>query len=204
MSQAIAGDRFKSVITGDLLDVRGIYRRAFMFRPQAQHVYAGNMLPSFRGGMDAGVKRRLIVIECLRVIPPGERVPHIGKRIAQEEGDLLLAWAIEGAQRVLRNHGFSEPESSKRLLAEWTRTANPEAAWFEDRRAFPVLKVVGEKPPRTSSRDAFEDFRVWHMAEEGRPTLFTQKTFTERLKGMLPEGYGIARRTASAGLRGCS
>src|SRR5262249_22562009 len=104
LSGAIAPERFKSVITGDLLHRRNADgREVVQCRAEAQHVYATNQLPPFRGGMDAGVKRRLLVVEFHRTIPPNERIYGIGARIAREEPDLLLAWAIEGAQRVLEN-----------------------------------------------------------------------------------------------------
>ena len=93
-SSSIASERFKSVITGDLLDAPKAYGRdVVQFRAEAQHVYAANQLPPFRGGMDAGVRRRLIVVEFLRTIPLSERIVDIGKRIAREEPDALLAWA---------------------------------------------------------------------------------------------------------------
>ena len=66
---AIASETFKQIITGEPLTVRDLYKSAFEFRPVAQHVYATNNLPSFRGGMDRGVRRRLMVLCCNRVIP---------------------------------------------------------------------------------------------------------------------------------------
>jgi P4 family phage/plasmid primase-like protien len=183
LSGAIASERFKSVITGDLLDARKAYgRNVVMFRAEAQHVYATNQLPPFTGGMDAGVRRRLIVVEFLRTIPREERIDHIGKRIARDEADLLLAWAVEGAQRVLQQGHFSEPESSKQVLADWTKTADPVLGWIED-MVLPPLAAVDGALPRVISADAFGNFRAWHLATEGQPTRLTQRTFTERLRG---------------------
>jgi hypothetical protein len=39
-AEAIASDRFKAMITGEPLTGRDVYRPAFDFRPQAQHVFA--------------------------------------------------------------------------------------------------------------------------------------------------------------------
>jgi hypothetical protein len=60
-SAAIASDTFKAVITGEPVSGRDVYRSAITFRPVAQHVYATNTLPTFAGGMDRGVQRRLLV-----------------------------------------------------------------------------------------------------------------------------------------------
>ena len=65
---------FKQIITGEPLTVRDLYKSAFEFRPVAQHVYATNNLPSFKGGMDRGVRRRLMILSFNRVIPVQERV----------------------------------------------------------------------------------------------------------------------------------
>jgi hypothetical protein len=40
-----------------------------------------------------------------------ERVEDLGERIAEEEFDLLLAWAVDGAARLIKNRGFTMPES---------------------------------------------------------------------------------------------
>jgi phage/plasmid-associated DNA primase len=93
---AIASDRFKAIITGEPLTGRDVYRPAIDFRPQAQHVFACNQLPTFHGGMDRGVIRRLMPIVFNRTIPEEERIPNIGQSIVAEELELVLAWAVWG------------------------------------------------------------------------------------------------------------
>ncbi|MGE5872171.1 DUF5906 domain-containing protein, partial [Klebsiella pneumoniae] len=44
-SAAIASDRFKSVITGDPVPGRDVYKSRIEFRPMAQHLFAANALP---------------------------------------------------------------------------------------------------------------------------------------------------------------
>jgi len=100
---AIAGDRFEEAVTGGRLDVRGAYwPEVVQFRPQALQLLAGNKLPPFNGGFDRGVKRRLAAIDFLRTIPEPERIVDIRKRIAREEPDLLLAWALSAAPHPSR------------------------------------------------------------------------------------------------------
>ena len=130
-ADAISSDRFKAIITGEPVSARDVYKSAVDFLPTAQHVYATNELPYFKGGLDRGVLRRLAVIGFNRTIPPDERVPGIGRRIASEEADLLIAFAVEGASRIIRNGTFTEPESSQQELREWILGADPVAAWIE-------------------------------------------------------------------------
>ena len=96
-SAAIASDTFKAVVTGEPVSGRDVYRSMSTFRPMAQHVYATNTLPTFAGGMDRGVQRRVQVLVFNRVIPEDERIEHIGLRVGAEEPDLLLALAVAGA-----------------------------------------------------------------------------------------------------------
>jgi phage/plasmid-associated DNA primase len=201
---AIAGDRFKMAITGDRLDVRGAYKPdVVQFRPQALQVLAGNKLPPFKGGFDRGVRRRLAAIEFLHTFSLDERIEFIGKRIAHEEADYLLAWALGGAEHILSVGAYDEPECSAAIIDEWTQTADPVLGWIADRVLPPaMLTVVGEEPKRVriTSTAAFLDFRIWHQAEEGRTAAVGQRTFTDRVQAQsLP---GVRYIPGSNGFRG--
>jgi putative DNA primase/helicase len=130
---AIASDGFKGMITGEPMMARTVYLPVVDFRPQAQHVFACNQLPAFQGGMDKGVLRRLMPIAFNRKIPEGERVPHIGQRVVEEVLDLVLAWAVQGAARLLDRGHFPDLASSREALEEWSQGADPVLGWIEDR-----------------------------------------------------------------------
>jgi phage/plasmid-associated DNA primase len=76
-AEAVASDFFKAVVTGEPVTGRDVYRSAVTFRSIAQNVFATNTLPSFKGGIDRGVKRRLLVIPFERTIPEQERVENM-------------------------------------------------------------------------------------------------------------------------------
>ena len=63
-------------------------------------------------------------------------------RIAEREAYILLAWAVAGASRVIRQRGFTLPPSSKTALQEWLRGADPVLAWIEA-----CVEVVGSSRP---------------------------------------------------------
>jgi putative DNA primase/helicase len=130
-ASAIASDAFKAIVTGEPVTGRDVYRPAVTFRPVAQHVFCTNSLPSFAGGMDRGVQRRLLVIPFNRVIPKEERIERIGQIIGEEEADLVLGWAVEGASRLIRQRDFTIPISSDEALKHWLSTADPVIAWAE-------------------------------------------------------------------------
>jgi P4 family phage/plasmid primase-like protien len=190
---AIASDGFKAMITGEPMSARTVYLPVVDFRPQAQHVFACNQLPTFHGGMDKGVLRRLLLLVFNRTIPESERIPHIGQRVVEEELDLVLAWAVQGAARLLARGHFPELASSREAIAEWAQSADPVLGWFEDRVAV-GLSVVGEPPSHARSRDAYADFKSWTgtegYSEHGLPNI---NNFVQRVIAV-GAGKGITHR----------
>jgi len=187
-STAIAGDTFKSVITGNPVIGREAYRAAVTFKPVAQHVFCTNMLPSFSGGMDRGVQRRLLVVQFNRVIPKEDRVENIGLRIGEEEPDLLLAWAVEGASRLIRQRGFTVPPSSKEALRDWLLGSDPVLAWINGGEITVVdLNTPEWKEAKLKSKDAYRAFKSFAV-KEGFPEnkLPAVNGFVQRLKANRP------------------
>ena len=191
---AIASETFKAVVTGEPVQGRDVYKSRVEFRPVAQHLFATNTLPVFAGGMDRGVQRRLLVIQFHRVIPTEERVEAIGRRITDEEADLLLAWAVDGAARLIRRRDFSIPATSKAALSDWLYGADPVLAWLDER--VEIRPIVGDTPKLRTSY-AHEQFQAWALAEGfKRDTLPAVNGFVQRIKANAP---GIEYRRSGEG-----
>jgi P4 family phage/plasmid primase-like protien len=192
-TEAIASEQFKQIVTGEPLTARDLYRPAIEFRPIAQHVLATNSLPTFRGGVDGGVRRRLLVVPFNRTIPESERVVQIGRRVAAEEPDLLLDWAVRGASRLIRQGGFTEPESCQSALRDWFLGVDPVLAWLESDQV-----SIGETDgPTLRTREAHNAFQRWAVSEGfSSRALPAINAFTQRVVGA---GYGIDRRRFAAG-----
>lgn len=192
-SAAIASETFKAIITGEPVDGRDVYKSRMEFRPIAQHIFATNTLPPFQGGMDRGVQRRLLVITFNRVIPIEERVEAIGRRIATEEADHLLAWAVQGASRLIRQRNFTIPSSSKMALTDWILGADPVLAWLDE--CVEVRLAVGGSPITT--RAAYEQFSAWAVAEGfNRDKLPAINGFVQRV---LANALGIESKRTNTG-----
>ena len=160
--EAIASDTFKAVVTGDPIEGRDVYKSRVEFRSLAQNLFAANQLPSFKGGVDRGVQRRLLLIPFTRSIPVEERIEDIGKRIAVEEPDWLLAWAVDGAARLIRQRNFAIPWSCHEALLEWVLSEDPIAAWID--ACITVVPVVNGGP-LIATREAYLRFYNWALAE---------------------------------------
>jgi phage/plasmid-associated DNA primase len=197
---AIFSDAFKSVVTGEWTQARDLYRSVVRFQPRAMHVLACNDLPRFAQGMDAGVRRRLLVLRFNRRIPqpgPGsERIENIGERIGKEEADLLLRWAAEGASRLVARQGFSDLASCREELAEWILSNDPVAAWLRDPDE---VTVTGDPAHAVHSTDAYRRFQVW-AREEGLPLtrIPAKAALTARINSNAIPGLAAPRRGSGA------
>ncbi|PVZ49686.1 DUF7146 domain-containing protein [Thalassobacter stenotrophicus] len=164
--EAIASNTFKSVVTGEPIEGRDVYKSRIEFRSMAQNLFATNHLPSFKGGVDRGVQRRLMVIPFTRTIPVEERIEDIGKRIASDEADLLLAWAVHGAARLIHQRNFIIPESCSLALVEWILGEDPVLAWID---ACVRVQAIVNGGPMLATRDAYVRFQNWAQAEGFKP-----------------------------------
>ncbi len=178
---AISGEEFKAAVTGNPIEGRSLYKDVQNFIPRALHCFTTNTLPRFNGGIDRGLRRRLVVIQFNRSIPEHEVIPDIAERIAKEELELLLGFAVSGAQRLKRNGGYTMPESSKEALNAWL-LLDPLNEWFDIR-----VEPAQNEPTGGWLRTAklFEDFRKWAIDQGYRESFLPPvNTFSQRLKSM--------------------
>jgi P4 family phage/plasmid primase-like protien len=191
---ATASDTFKSVVTGEPVEGRDVYKSRVEFRSMAQNLFGTNNLPPFQGGLDRGVQRRLLVVPFNRTIPFEERIASIGQRIAEEEADLLLAWAVDGAARLIRQRNFTLPESCKQELIDWILGADPVLAWLDE---CTEVRPIIHGYPALATRSAYEQFRAWAITEGFKSDkLPAINGFVQRVQANIP---GVEHKRTSTG-----
>jgi phage/plasmid-associated DNA primase len=181
--RAVRADVFKRLITGEPVPARDVYLPATDFVPTALHVFSTNVLPSFSGGVDGGVVRRLLPIEFTHVVPENDRDPDLPERILREEPNLLLHFAVEGACRLIRQRDFTLPASSRELLQRWMLAVDPVRGWAAAR-----LEVTSCEHLVPVSA-LFADFVAW-AERQGLKREFLSSVFS----------FGKRLRTAAPGL----
>jgi len=197
ISGAVAGEVFKAAITGNTVEGRDLYRSAMTFVPRAIHVFTTNKLPTFNGGLDRGLQRRLLVLTFNRPIPLDEVIVDIVDRIKRDEMDVLLGFAIAGAIRLFRNKAYTTPASSNDALRSWLLLdpihewfdANCQAAAEEPNAGWPAMKAL------------FRDFKAWAVEQgHNERNLPQSSTFSQRMRTM--PGVTFVRRSAGPIARG--
>jgi phage/plasmid-associated DNA primase/5S rRNA maturation endonuclease (ribonuclease M5) len=179
ISGNINGEAFKQAVTGDPMEGRDLYKSAFTFRPRAVHVFTTNRLPTFAGGMDRGIQRRMVVLKFERTIPDSEVIADILERIKRDEMASLLAFAVDGAIRLKRNGAYTVPKSSAQALQEWLQS-DPLVEWFERNCE------RTEAPPMGGWHSAsalYKDFKTWATEEGHRESfILSLREFSARLQ----------------------
>lgn len=187
-SNAVASDRFKAIITGDAVTARQPREPVVTFRSRALHVSATNVLPGFAGGMGPAVMRRLVPLRFDRRVPKEERIANLGLRIAAEEKNALVHFAIRGASRLLRRGDYTIPASSRGALLEWAREADAVLGFLDDDHA-----VILDATARIATGAIYERFTLW-CAEQGIRRTISMKEFVQRA---VAAGRGIGRERSS-------
>jgi phage/plasmid-associated DNA primase len=161
---------------------RDVYKSATDFVPIAQHVFSTNVLPSFSGGVDGGVLRRLLPLGFEHRLDEQECDPGLVSKILRDESDLLLDFAVEGARRLVKSNSFTIPASSGELLQSWVRDADPVRGWAADNLVVTAYESV------ISVGTLYADFVRW-ADEQGlkREFLPNVKAFGKRLRGVDPK-----------------
>jgi phage/plasmid-associated DNA primase len=179
--RAVKAEVFKRMITGEPVPARDVYRSATDFVPTALHVFSTNVLPSFSGGVDGGVIRRLLPIDFVHVVPEAERDPDLPHEILRNEPDLLLHFSVEGACRLLCQQDFTVPASSAELLQRWMLTADSVRAWAAAR-----LEITNYEHVVAVSA-LYNDFQEWAEVQGlKRDMLPSVISFGKRLRKAAP------------------
>lgn len=119
--------RFKAIVSGQEQHCDRKNRDPMKFKPIAGHIFSANELPS-TVDFSKGFFSRFMLLCFTREFDRegGQGVERdIGSRIAREEREGLVAWAIEGAARLVRNNAFTTPGSSRAALEAWKADVDP-------------------------------------------------------------------------------
>jgi P4 family phage/plasmid primase-like protien len=122
---------FKMLVsTGEPVEIEKKYINSETIIPYTKHMIATNNLPQITDQTEA-VYNRLLIIQFTKVIPQRKMDPHLLNRL-QDEMPGILAWAVEGARRLIEYNGeFTRVRSSETLIADYKQTNNQVVMFME-------------------------------------------------------------------------
>jgi energy-coupling factor transporter ATP-binding protein EcfA2 len=182
--------KFKAICCGEPVLARNLYGRPFPFKPRCAQLYCGNKLPKFKGGSENAIWDRWLPIAFERRFRgEADAIPDIGKKIATEEREPLVAWAIHCGRILLKEGAYRMPPSSVKLIKAWKGMTDPVEAWLDSGEVLGVGEAF--RTPRTR---AYTCFAEWAKASGYQP--INASTFYERLKEA-----GILQTKTASGTR---
>ena len=183
-----ASERFKAVVSGNLVTAERKHQDPFTFRPRAGHAYACNALWGTSDASD-GYYRRFLLVPLLRQFEESEQEKGLGNKLIQEELPGIAAWAIEGAQRLLRQDRYTVSRTSKEASEEWRTDSDSVRRWVRE-----CTHAAKDAKGWMTPLALYRAYSEW-SAERGYIRM-TETTFGRRIKLA-----GVAWRRLAAGVQ---
>lgn len=148
----------KAIITGEIRKARELYKPAVEFFPQAAHLFAANSLPPV-SDHSKGFWRRWLVVGFNRTFSGDQIIYDLAEQIIEKELGAVASWAIEGAQRLVKQKGYTDFTAGDGLLDMWRRDTDSVTA-FVFERCEPDAMEGGEYVWSQASK-VYEAYKDW-------------------------------------------
>lgn len=191
-STMIDGDKFKAVVDGSQQQTELKGKPIFDYRPTAAQWFASNFLPRSRDTSE-GFNRRWLIFEFLKVVERGKRIVNFHEILVAEEREAIAAWAVQGLDRLVRQRGYTQPISHKRLINLVRRGNNSVVSFLQSND-----KVRPEEGEKADMRAVFDHY-VLFMREISRGWSVTYERFRQMIRdagyhtNTYTDGVGIER-----------
>jgi P4 family phage/plasmid primase-like protien len=173
---AIEGE-FKNCVSGGEIEYQKKNRDKYPAKCRARFVMATNSLPTFVDKSD-GIWRRLRIIPFNEQITDEEKDVNLAEKIIREEMPGVLAWALDGLAKIIRQGGVSDSESGRRAKDEHRAGCDHERQFMDENY------TRGGTNDRIKSTDLYEAYKAW-MNANGYRALGAGK-FKARVLDMFP------------------
>lgn len=111
----------KQLCSTDVIEAEKKYKDPFHFTPTHALLLYTNHLPRV-GAMDDGIWRRLIIIPFNAKISPKKDIKNYADYLAENAGEYILKWLIEGAEKVIKNDYKPKiPKSVEEAIGKYKR-----------------------------------------------------------------------------------
>lgn len=152
--QRLSVATLKQVASTDTITIEEKYKQPEEVKPSHTLILFTNHLPRV-GSTDTGTWRRLIAVPFKATIPEGQGVQNFGDVLAEQAGEAILSWAIEGAINFVRN-GFrlDIPEA----VQEATEAYREREDWLNN---FINERCVREPNARVRASELYAAYREW-------------------------------------------
>jgi putative DNA primase/helicase len=175
---AIADDKMKIIVSGDLVKVEEKREKAFTCRITAKQWAAMNNLPKTKDNSH-GFFRRVLMLTFNRKLEDHEQDKSLEK-VLMTELPGIFNWALEGLHELLENDQFTVPTSSKTDLDEYKILSNPVAKFVQEH--ITLVDTKGSPKLGLLNKDVYTSFSLFcHANGFAR---MNSSTFGMRMKAL--------------------
>ncbi len=161
--------RFKSIISGNVISVRQIYREVIDFKPYITCIFSCNKLPRI---MDktSGLYRRMVLIELNnKVLNPD---PLFMNKITDQDMEYFLFKSVEGVKTAIEEGRFKVTQSERQLLELFKRRQSPLHEWL-----YETNMTIGDLQEQKCIA-LYQQFKEW-CEQNGYNKIMTNYTFKD-------------------------
>lgn len=123
------GKQFKELVDGTEQTGQHKFKPLFNFLPIATHWFASNFLPKTKDTSD-GFNRRWLVLSFDKPVEKKDIVLDLGKTIAEEELDAIVAWALQAWPELRTRGSYTLPTSHHFYVNEMGEQNSMVRQWF--------------------------------------------------------------------------
>lgn len=185
-SETEQGARIKSALikrmTGcDMIYARQPYHTGFQFTPSFKFFLDTNHQPQVRD-TSKGFWRRVRVVPFNYIVPDGEKDKQLMEKLEAEFSG-ILAWALEGLRRFIKQGGLSYPTSIRLATEGYQQEQDILGLFLRE-------QCIIERSAYVASQDLYNTFKDWVEENMGERSM-AQRSFSQ---AMYERGYTSKRQ----------
>ena len=168
----------KKLFSGNSMQVQRKGERPFQLEPYATHIYSCNDIPRSVSDKTFGFYRRwsFIPLKAKFSINDADYDPLIKDKIVTPDAlSYLFNLAVQGAQRLIGNNGFTEPKVVSETLEAYKVDNSSTLSWVDE------CEISRETILEKSSTELYSDFSDWCKLGGVKSTP-SRKTFCRELR----------------------
>ncbi len=101
-SKKMKNDKFKALISNDLIEARRLWEKSFVFTPICKFLFSSQRYPQFES-VDNGIRRRVRILPMFNTFAENQMDRSLVDKIKLEMAP-IVGWAINGAMRLVENN----------------------------------------------------------------------------------------------------
>jgi len=130
-SKYLQSSTFKSLITGETMQVERKFEKQFSFTPTTKYLFASNRMPNFEG-LNHGLRRRIIIIPFNKIFEEHEQNKNLNEELLNEMPG-IINWAMDGAKRLKENnYKFTQTKATDETKMEFEESISSSVMFFRE------------------------------------------------------------------------